>query len=75
MSGVEDMKNIGPAMKRHLSAVNIFSKEDLQDIGPSVAYQKMKDKGLNVCRMTLYAMEGALIDKNAIEIARIMKQK
>lgn len=75
MREVEDMMNIGPAMKKHLSAVGIYSKKELSKIGPAVVYQKMKDKGLKVCRMTLYAMEGALIGKNAIDIARMMKQK
>ncbi|MCI5051125.1 MAG: TfoX/Sxy family protein [Candidatus Pacebacteria bacterium] len=75
MKEVEDMMNIGPAMKRHLSSVGVYTKKELANIGPSVVYQKMKDKGLNVCKMTLYAMEGALISKNAIEIARIMKQQ
>jgi len=75
MSDLEEMMNIGPAMKRNLIAVGITNKQELINIGPSSAYTKMKEKGLNVCAMTLYAMEGALLDKNAIDIARMMKEK
>ena len=39
MREVEDMMNIGPAMKKHLSAVGIYLKQELSKIGPAVVYR------------------------------------
>jgi|GEM_PF-4156253 len=72
---LEDMMNIGPAMANNLKAVGVHTREQLRKETPRKVYERMQKKGLNVCRMSWYALEGALTDTNAIEIARIMKEQ
>ena len=59
---LQDLKNLGPTIIKRLEDVGIYTKADLQNVGPAPAYklmQKKSPKHLHVCYY-LYSLEGAL---------------
>jgi DNA transformation protein and related proteins len=62
---VDDLTNVGRTIERRLNEIGIYSREDLQRIGPVRAYERIvaKSPGTTtpVCYY-LYSLEGALTD-------------
>lgn len=56
------LKNLGVASVNILRAVGISSVADLREMGAVEAYIRIKRRGINVSKVMLYALEGALID-------------
>ncbi|MDO3381946.1 TfoX/Sxy family protein [Gilvimarinus algae] len=56
------LKNLGMASVNILRAVGINSYQDLQKIGAVGAYLRIKDRDINVSKVMLYALQGALMD-------------
>lgn len=56
------LKNLGMASVNILRAVGINSYQDLQEIGAVGAYLRIKDRDINVSKVMLYALQGALMD-------------
>jgi DNA transformation protein len=56
------LKNLGAASVNILHAVGINSYKDLQGIGSVGAYSRIKNRGIHVSKVMLYALEGALLD-------------
>lgn len=71
------LKNIGAGIEKKLNEIGIFTKEDLEVIGPAEAYKKIKennpDKTIPVCYY-LYSFEGALTDKHWNDISEKSKK-
>jgi DNA transformation protein len=61
-SDLLQLKNLGAASVNILHAVGINSYEDLQSIGSVGAYSRIKNRGIHVSKVMLYALEGALLD-------------
>lgn len=57
-----ELKNLGMASVNILQAIGINSYEDLAEVGPVNAYCKIKDRGIHVSKVLLYALQGALLD-------------
>lgn len=76
MSGrIRDMRNLGPATERMLVEVDICSPEDLRRLGAVAAYRRLKFRfGRGVSLNALYALEGALSDRDWREIDRGLKE-
>ncbi len=55
-------KNLGVASVNILRAIGVSSYSELKDIGSVEAYRRIKARGINVSKVMLYALEGALID-------------
>ena len=59
------LKNIGATVEQRLNEIGVFTREDLQRIGPATAYREMKrnhpDVTLPRCYY-LFSLEGALRD-------------
>jgi DNA transformation protein and related proteins len=57
-----ELKNLGMASVNILQAIGINTYEDLAEVGPVNAYRKIKDRGIHVSKVMLYALQGALMD-------------
>jgi DNA transformation protein len=56
------LKNIGAASVNILHAVGIHNIDDLKEVGAVEAYLRIKNRGINVSKVMLYALQGALDD-------------
>ncbi|WP_317931842.1 TfoX/Sxy family protein [Halioxenophilus sp. WMMB6] len=56
------LKNIGAASVNILHAVGIHSVNDLKKVGAVETYLRIKHRGINVSKVMLYALQGALED-------------
>lgn len=57
-----ELKNLGVASVNILRAVGINSYDDLKQLGAVEVYRRVKRRGINVSKVMLYALEGALLD-------------
>lgn len=58
-----------------LHAIGINTYSDLKDIGSVEAYRRIKSRGINVSKVMLYALEGALLDLPWNELALDLKEQ
>jgi DNA transformation protein len=56
------LKNLGVASVNILRAVGVNSYEDLRQLGAVEVYRRIRKRGINVSKVMLYALEGALLD-------------
>jgi DNA transformation protein and related proteins len=56
------LKNLGMASVNILHAVGINTYADLQRVGAVEAYLRIKARDINVSKVMLYALEGALLN-------------
>lgn len=61
-SDLAALKNLGNTSVNWLRAVGIHTREDLHRIGPVNAYNRIRDRGIRVSRVLLYALQGALLN-------------
>lgn len=59
-----ELKNLGAASVNILNAVGIRTQRDLQAVGSVQAYRRIRHRGYHASRALLYAMEGALLDRD-----------
>ena len=75
---LSQLRNIGPTIKKRLNEIGVYTKQDLEKMGPVKAYQRMKAnypaKTLPVCYY-LYSLEGALAGKHWDDIPEAVKGK
>ncbi|WP_339898505.1 TfoX/Sxy family protein [uncultured Gilvimarinus sp.] len=57
-----ELKNLGMASVNILRAIGVNSYEDLKHMGAVNAYRRIKDRDINVSKVMLYALHGALLD-------------
>jgi len=58
-----------------LHAIGINTYIDLKEIGSVEAYRRIKGRGINVSKVMLYALEGALLDLHWNELALDLKEQ
>ena len=56
------LKNLGMASVNILHAVGINTFSDLRNVGAVDAYRRIKARDINVSKVMLYALQGALLD-------------
>jgi DNA transformation protein and related proteins len=56
------LKNLGMASVNILRAIGINTHLDLKRIGPVEAYRRIRARDINVSKVMLYALQGALMD-------------
>ncbi|GLS26888.1 TfoX/Sxy family protein [Marinibactrum halimedae] len=56
------LKNIGAASVNILHAVGVHNVDDLKTLGPVETYMRIKNRGISVSKVMLYALQGALDD-------------
>jgi len=74
MEKLRDLKGLGPTSEKQLNEVGIYTEADLRDLGAVRAFIKLREKSSNTPSLNfLYAMVGALENKNWIDISRTEK--
>lgn len=77
-SELSHLKNIGPTIEKRLNEINIYTRSDLERIGPVKAYQwicrNYPDKTIPVCYY-LYSLQGALTDIHWDKVPKKIKEK
>jgi DNA transformation protein len=69
------LKNLGVASVNILHAVGINSYDDLVEIGPVETYKRIKERDIQVSKVMLYALQGALLDTHWNELEPDLKSK
>lgn len=68
---LRELQGLGPKSEKCLNDIGIFTKEDLEKIGPIKAYIKLRDESKTKPSLNfLYAMVGALENENWVNIAQ-----
>lgn len=69
------LKNLGSASVNILHAVGINSYDDLKAAGPVEVYCRIKQRDINVSKVMLYALQGALLDVHWNELTPTLKNR
>lgn len=75
MAELTSMMNIGREMARKLKSVGIGSAEELVRAGAEQAFLKVKEKYPSVCLVHLYALEGAVCNKEFNTLSESRKRE
>jgi DNA transformation protein and related proteins len=67
---MEKLRNLGPKSMSMLAAANIRSKAELQQLGAVMAYLAVKRAGCAPSLNLLWAIEGALSDRDWKQVSR-----
>lgn len=68
-------KNLGMASVNILRAIGVNTFSDLKHIGAVEAYRRIKARDINVSKVMLYALQGALMDVHWNDLPPDMKQR
>ncbi len=63
MSELTSMKNIGKELERKLKIIGVNSVDDLKRLGSKETFFQLKQRFPKVCLVHLYALEGAITNK------------
>jgi DNA transformation protein len=69
------LKNLGMASVNILHAVGINTYSDLSHTGAVEAYRKIRARHINVSKVMLYALQGALMDIHWNELPSDLKAR
>ena len=69
------LKNLGQTSINWLHTIGINTVDDLQQIGPVSAYNQIKQRGIKVSKVLLYALQGALTDTHWNDLNEHTKQQ
>ena len=72
---VENLRNLGATSAQWLKEINVHTKEDLEQLGPAVAYRMVKRRQPGATANLLWALAGALADVDWRELSEHEKQK
>lgn len=67
------LKNLGVASVNILRAVGINTHAELKRIGAVETYRRIRARNINVSKVMLYALEGALLDIHWNELSPDLK--
>lgn len=69
------LKNLGMASVNILRAIGINTYADLKRTGAVEAYRRIKARNINVSKVMLYALQGALLDVHWNDLAPDLKRQ
>lgn len=69
------LKNLGNTSVNWLHAVGIHSRAELEQVGPIQAYNRIRERGIKVSKVLLYALQGALLDVHWNQLDAQLKQR
>lgn len=69
------LKNLGNTSVNWLHAVGIHNREDLARLGPVQAYNRIRERGIKVSKVLLYALQGALLNVHWNELDVALKRQ
>lgn len=70
-----ELKNLGAASVNILHAVGINTYDDLESVGAVGAYCRIKQRGIHVSKVMLYALQGALLNVHWNELDPDLKKR
>lgn len=74
-SELNQLKNMGRMTEQWLNRVGVFTRDDLETLGPVGAYKLLKQQGIKPTMNVLYAIEGALTDTHWLDVSAQTKAK
>ena len=74
-SDLLELKNLGNTSINWLRAIGVHSKADLHSKGAVAAYHEIKQRGIRVSKVLLYALHGALTDTHWNDLDTATKQR
>ncbi len=75
MGQLAKLKGLGAKSEADLNAIGIFTREDLEKTGAAQAFLALRGQNPKTSLNFLYAMVGALEDRNWLDIAQSEKGK
>ncbi len=69
------LKNLGMATVNILHAIGINTYADLRQLGAVEAYKRIKARDINVSKVMLYALQGALMDVHWNDLPPDLKRR
>lgn len=69
------LKNLGMATVNILHAIGINTYADLRQLGAVETYKRIKARDINVSKVMLYALQGALMDIHWNDLPPDLKQR
>lgn len=70
-----ELKNLGMATVNILHAIGINTYPELRKVGSVEAYRRIKSRDINVSKVMLYALQGALMDVHWNDLPPELKQQ
>jgi DNA transformation protein len=70
-----ELKNLGNTSINWLRVIGIHNRQELDNMGAAGAYLRIKQRGIKVSKVLLYALHGALIDTHWNELNTEQKQQ
>ena len=67
---IHKLRNLGKASARMLEAAGIHSEDQLRQLGAAAAYVAVKRSGVNPSLNLLWAVDGALTDRDWKDVAK-----
>ena len=74
-TGSPKLRNLGPLSIKWLNSIDVYTKEDIEELGPIVIYNILKAHGYNVNILMVYALQGAIMDCHWNEIPEKTKEE
>jgi DNA transformation protein len=73
-SDLPNLKNLGNTSINWLRTIGIHNREELAAMGAIEAYLRIKQRGIKVSKVLLYALHGALLDTQWNDLDDATKQ-
>ena len=73
MAELSSMRNIGAELEKKLKSIGISSPDELMQAGSKEAFLRLKLRHSNVCLVHLYALEGAITDREYNQLPEDVK--
>lgn len=74
-SEISKLKNLGSVTEEWLNSIDVYTRGELEQLGPIVTYHMLKAKGYMVTNMLLYALQGALMDLHWKDVPENIKEQ
>lgn len=74
-SDLLELKNLGNTSINWLRSIGVQNQDDLEKIGAVHAYTQIKQRGIRVSKVLLYALHGAMTDTHWNELDTETKQQ
>lgn len=69
------LKNLGNTSVNWLLAVGIHNRAELEYVGPVQAYNRIRERGIKVSKVLLYALQGALLNVHWTQLDELEKRR
>lgn len=74
-SDLLSLKNLGNTSVNWLLCIGVHDRHQLQELGPVHAYNRIRERGIKVSKVLLYALQGALLDIHWTELDTGLKRR